>query len=147
MGKIEAMLREEIQRLARREIRHQVEPLRKENRELKRRIVKLEKLAKPISRVIKKSTEAKLEKLSDLRASEDEVKAARITPAWVQNTREKLNVTQEEMALLCDVSPSAVRSWIYGVALPRGKNREILVALRKLGRRDAKRLLEAKEEE
>jgi DNA-binding transcriptional regulator YiaG len=145
MGKIENVMREEFQRLARKEIRQQVDPLRRENRELKKRIVKLEALAKPISKVIKKTTEAKLEKMSDLRASEDEVKSARITPAWVQNLRMKLNLSQPELASLIGVSASAVRSWEYAASLPRGSRREALVALRKLGRRDVQKLLEAQE--
>ena len=147
MGKIESVLKSEIQRLARREIKQMVEPLRKENRELKKRIIKLEKLAQPISKVIKKTNEAKIEKLADLRAPEDEVKAARITPAWVQNLRMKLNVSQPELAGLIGVSPSGVRAWEYGHSEPRGQRREALVALRKLGRRDVKKLLEAQEQE
>lgn len=147
MGKIESVMREEIARLARKEIRQAVEPLRKENRELKRRVVKLEKLATPIHREIKKKTEAKLESMADLRAPEEEVKAARISPAWVQNLRMKLNLSQPELASLIGVSASAVRTWEYGTSVPRGQRREALVALRKLGRRDVIRLLEAQEEE
>ena len=145
MGKIESVMRDEIQRLARKEIRRAVEPLRKENQELKRRVIKLEKLAQPIHKEIKKRSEAKLESMADLHAPEDEVKAARITPAWVQNLRMKLNLSQPELAGLVGVSASAVRSWEYDLSNPRGQNREALVALRKLGRRDVKKLLEAQD--
>ena len=147
MGKIEAVVRDEIARLARKEIRQQVEPLRGEVRDLKRRIVKLEKLAQPIHKEIKKRREAKLESMASLRAPEEEVKAARITAAWVSNLRMKLNLSQAELANLLGVSTSGVCAWEYGKALPKGKNRTALVALRKLGRRDVLKLLEAREEE
>ena len=146
MGKIEGVLREEIQRLARKEIRQQVDPLRKENRELKRRLVKLERLAKPITRELKKEKEAKLERLADLRASEEEVKSARINPEWVVNLRSKLNLSQAELAQLIGISVSGVRTWEYGSSSPTGARREALVALRKLGRRDVKKLMETPEE-
>ena len=147
MGKIEAVMRDEIARLARREIRQQVEPLRKEVRELKRRIVKLERAVQPINKEIKQKKKAQLEKLSSLQATEDEVRAARITAEWVSNLRMKLNLSQAELASLVGVSVSAVRSWEYGHSLPRDTPRSALVALRKLGRRAALKLLEAKEEE
>ena len=147
MGKIEAVIRDEIRRLARKEIRQAIEPLRKENRELKHRVVKLEKLAQPIHKEITKKKEAKLESMASLRAPEEEVKAARISPAWVQNLRMRLNVSQPELAGLIGVSASAVRTWEYGTSEPKGQRREALVALRKLGRRDVLKLLEAREEE
>lgn len=132
-------------RLARREIRQHVEPLRKENRALKRRVAALEKAVQPVRREIKKKEAKQLEQLAALAAPAEEVKAARITASWVKNTREKLSITQEEMAQLCKVSPSAVRSWEYDLSKPRGRNREALVALRKVGRRDVLRMLEAQE--
>jgi broad specificity phosphatase PhoE len=41
------------------------------------------------------------------------------------------------------VSPAAVVQWERGRATPAGKNRAALVGLRRLGRRQAKRLLES----
>lgn len=146
MGKIEGVLRDEIVRLAKREVRQQVDPLKRENRDLKKRIVQLERLAKPIHKEIKKKQQAKQEKLSDLRAPEEEVKAARINPEWVQNLRGKLNLSQAGLAQLIGISVSGVRTWEYGTSSPTGARREALVALRKLGRRDVKKLLEAQEE-
>lgn len=146
MGKIEALLRDEILRLAKREMRQQVEPLRKENRELKKRVVALEKLAKPIHKEIVKKKDARLERMADLRATEEEVKAARITPEWVQNLRMKLNLSQSELAKIIGISVSGVRTWEYGSSSPTGSRREALVALRKLGRRDVKKLLKVQEE-
>ena len=64
----------------------------------------------------------------------------------IRSLRQKLNVSQNELAQLLGISVSGVRTWEYDISKPRGKNREALVALRKLGRRDVKRMLEALEE-
>jgi len=54
--------------------------------------------------------------------------------------------TQGELAALVGVSTSAVGSWEYGKAKPEGHNREALVALRKLGKREVAGILAAKGE-
>jgi DNA-binding transcriptional regulator YiaG len=141
MGKIESTLKEEISRLSRKELRAIVDPLAKEVRQLRRRVVQLEKTVAVLEREAGKWKQAEREALQDLSAPEDEVKAARISADWVVNLRMKLNVSQEELAELLGVSASAVRTWEYGTSKPTGKRKAALVALRKLGRRDVKRLL------
>jgi hypothetical protein len=48
------------------------------------------------------------------------------------------------MASLAGVTVGAIYQWEQGIFEPRGKKKEILVALRKLGRRAAKNLLKEK---
>ena len=83
-----------------------------------------------------------MDKLGRLSADDDEVKAARINGKWVQTLREKLNISQSELANLMGISVSGVRTWEYDISKPCGQNRASLVALRKLGRRDVKEMLE-----
>jgi DNA-binding transcriptional regulator YiaG len=145
MGKIETTLKEEITRLSRKELRAAVTPLAKEVRQLRRRVVQLENTVAVLDREAAKRRKADARAKGALSVPEEEVKAARISAEWVQNLRMRLNVSQEELAKLSGVSVSAVRSWEYGISLPRGARREALVALRKLGRRDVKRMLEGME--
>jgi len=49
-----------------------------------------------------------------------------------------------ELATLGGVSANAVGFWEQGKARPRGRDKEALVALRKLGRREVARILAAK---
>ena len=100
MGKIETTLKEEISRLARKEIRASTDPLVKQVRELKRSVSGLQRTVDVLEREAGKRRKKKAKELQDLSAPEDEVKAARISPAWVQNLRMKLNVSQAELARL-----------------------------------------------
>jgi DNA-binding transcriptional regulator YiaG len=77
----------------------------------------------------------------------EEVKAARLSPLLIKKLRARLAITQGELATLVGVSMSAVGSWEYGKAKPEGHNREALVALRKLGKREVRGILAAKAEE
>jgi len=146
MGKIESVVKEEIARLARKEIRANVLPLKQEVTKLRLRVSQLEKTVAVLDRDASRMRKAEVEKLGKLKADEDEVQSARINGKWVQTLRQRLNVSQNELASLMGISVSGVRTWEYDISKPRGKNRAALVALRKLGRRDVKRMLEEMEE-
>ncbi|HUT56581.1 MAG TPA: helix-turn-helix transcriptional regulator [Phycisphaerae bacterium] len=77
-------------------------------------------------------------------AAPDGAKSARISPGLIKKLRKRLGITQGELATLVGVSGSAVGFWEYGKAKPEGHNREALVALRKLGRREVQGILAAK---
>lgn len=145
MGKIESVMKDEIARIARKEIRASVGPLKKEVRRLRTVVSQLTRTVAGLDREAVRSRKDRMEKLGKLSASDDEVKAARINGKWVQTLREKLNISQSELADLLDISVSGVRTWEYDISKPRGQNRASLVALRKLGRRDVKDMLEEEE--
>jgi DNA-binding transcriptional regulator YiaG len=142
MGKMETLLKDEIRRLAKRQVNAATKPLRKQVRELKGKVRELERTVDELDREAERRRRARLEESVRLEASDEEVEAARINARWVKNLRSRLNISQAELARILDLSVSAVRTWEYGVSLPQGENREKLVALRKLGRRDVGRLLE-----
>ncbi len=143
MGKLESTIKSEIQRLAKREIRATFFPLRREVWGLKLKLSNLIKNFTVLDRFVKeiskaKSTEAKLD------ASPEEVKASRITPERIRGLRKKLGISQRELGVLVGVTIGAVASWERGKFKPRGDKKTALVALRKLGKRDAKKMLAEK---
>ena len=142
MGKIETVMKEEIARLARREVRQSVVPLKKEVRGLRARVRDLESRLRAAEKTAKHRAEGCV--TPPLEADAEEVEAARINGKWVQSLRSKLNLTQSDLARILGISVSGVRTWEYDLSKPRGKNREALVALRKLGRRDVKNMLAEK---
>jgi len=81
---------------------------------------------------------------ANLAAAPEEVKAARVSPGLIKRLRARLGITQGELATLVGVSQSAVGSWEYAKAKPEGHNREALVALRKLGKREVAGILATK---
>jgi DNA-binding transcriptional regulator YiaG len=141
MGKVEEAVRSEITRLARKELRATVGPLSKEVRDLKRTVGRLATAIVKLDRDAAQKAERQARKKGWLEVADDEVRTARLSARVIKNLRKKLGISQEKLALLADVSPGGVAAWEQGRARPRGKNKEALVALRKLGRRDVKRIL------
>ena len=58
-----------------------------------------------------------------------------------------MGITQKELATLAGVTVGAIFQWEKGMFDPRDEKKEILVALRKLGRREVRKLLEEKSRE
>jgi DNA-binding transcriptional regulator YdaS (Cro superfamily) len=73
--------------------------------------------------------------------SEDEAKAARLSPRLVQSLRKRLRLSQMALARLVGVSAPAVAQWEAGNSSPKGPNRAALIGLRKVGKREARELL------
>jgi DNA-binding transcriptional regulator YiaG len=93
-------------------------------------------LAKELAKT--KSTEPKLE------ATPEEVKASRLTPARITGLRKKLGISQRELGLLVGATTGAVLSWEKGKFKPQGEKKTALVALRKVRKRDVKKMLAEK---
>ena len=141
MAKMEGILRAEISRLARKEIRAAVGPLARSVRELKRAVAKLTKKANSLAKAVGQAVKAKAAEKVKLEAAPGELKSARFSAGLIRKLRRRLGVTQAELAKLANVSPTTVAFWEQGRHRPTEANKVPLVALRKLGRREVRRLL------
>src|ERR1700687_5039507 len=73
--------------------------------------------------------------------SEEDAKAARLSPRLIESLRRRLGLSQMALARLVGVSAPAVAHWEAGDSMPAGQNRVNLVALRRVGKREVKELL------
>jgi DNA-binding transcriptional regulator YiaG len=147
MGKMEQTLKSEITRLAKKQLRATYLPLARDVRRLKRTVSALRKTVVVLSRLGAELQAERQTQRAKLAVAPEEVKAARLSPGLIKKLRARLGITQGELATLVGVSTSAVGSWEYGNAKPEGRNREALVALRRLGKREVQGILAAKAEE
>jgi DNA-binding transcriptional regulator YiaG len=72
--------------------------------------------------------------------SEQDAKAARLSPRLIESLRRRLGLSQTALARLVGVSSTAVAHWVAGDSMPTGQNRMTLVALRRVGKREVKDL-------
>lgn len=141
MGKVEAIIKSEIVRLAKREMRKVATPLRRDLRNLKGTVSQLRKALSDLEGFITRQRK-KLKQDIPLRAAPEEVESSRLSPKLIKSLRRRLGLSQRDLARIAGVTPLAVYQWESGVFKPKKEKKEILVALRKLGRRDTKKLLE-----
>lgn len=135
MPNIAAVLKEEIARIARREIRDEVASLRKastayrsEIAELKRRIKELEQTVRRLQKAAGASAQPQ---------QREPETSMRFSAARLVALRQRLGLSAVEFGLLVNASDQSVRKWEGGSVQPRGKNLEAIAAIRDIGKREA----------
>ena len=141
MPKIEAAIKEAILRGARRHVRAATSPLRREVRRLRVLVAQLRREVAGLRDVASQWQRVARTAPWQPAVSDTELRAARLSSRLIQKLRGRLGLSQSALARLVGVSVGAVVQWERGRSAPSGANRKNLVALRKLGRRDVKRLL------
>ncbi len=144
MGKLEGIIKDEIVRLAKREVRKISAPLAKDVWLLKSTLWKLRKTVSTLERFTARQESELSKRKIPLEAPPEEVKGSRFSPRLIRSLRKRLGITQKELAILAGVTVGAIHQWESGIFIPRAQKKSVLVALRKLGRREVRDLLAKK---
>ena len=147
MPNIETIIKAEITRLAKKEVKAASSPLAGEVRSMKKKLSDLSKKFGPLEKWTKDKIRQDEEKKAQLKAPADEVKKSRLSPRWIRNLREKLGLSQNKLAILIGASLGTVAMWEKGKFAPRKDKKAALIALRKLGKREVGKMLEKKKAE
>ena len=136
MPNIGNLLKQEISRLARREIKQQTAALhksaasyRRDIAALKRHLAALERTAKAQDKRLKKTTPVMAEAEADT--------ALRFRADGFKTLRAKLGLSAEQTGKLLGVSGQSVYAWETKRSTPRRAQLPAIAALRKLGKREA----------
>jgi len=146
MPDIARVLKEEIQRLARKEARALTSTLRKDGARLKRVAADLKRRVSKLEGDNRRLVaEAQRRRKEGMQTTDTEVERARITAKMVRSIRAKLNLSQAELAKLLGVNSQTVYQWEHkeGRLNFRGNAKAALVAVRKLDRGEAQKRLAA----
>jgi DNA-binding transcriptional regulator YiaG len=145
MPNVAKVLREEITRLARKEAKAAVDPLRrpsvrlrKDVAALKRRLALMEQETKRLQALSKKLESAQPAALPEAE------KKAWISGKGIKSLRKKLGLSQAELARLVGVSDNAVYMWESkpGMLKLRPSTKAAVFSIRGIGAREAKKRLE-----
>ncbi len=146
MPNVAKVLKEEISRIARKEIKSAVARItkpttktRKAQAALKRRLAVLEKQAKQILSVVNRLEAAQP------KAAPEATSKIRVTAKGMRSLRRKLRLSQGEFGRLLGVSEQAVYMWERGSGALRVREttRTALLAIRGFGAREARAHLES----
>jgi DNA-binding transcriptional regulator YiaG len=141
MGKLQATIKSEIERLTKRELHAVSVPLEKEVRLLKTMVSQLRKSVLSLERFAAKKQKELSNREIRLEASPEEMKQSRFSPRLLQSLRKRLGITQKELAILAGVTVGAAHLWETGKFKPKDTKKSVLVALRKLNRREVREIL------
>ena len=141
MPNIAKILKEEIQRLAKHEIKSATRGLKKDNSVLKRTVAEMKRRLAKLESINKRwVAKAGADGPKAMKVQDDEIKAARITGKMIRSIRSRLGLSQDAFAKLVGASSQTVLMWEHkdGRLQLRGNRKAAIVGIRKMGKRDAK---------
>ena len=107
MGKVESIIKSEIVRLAKREIRRMAMPLRRDVRLLKSAAAQFRRSLLNLERSAKQRESERSQERMRLHATPEEVEVSRFSPRLILALRKRLGITQRELATLAGVTVGA----------------------------------------
>lgn len=142
MPNIGAVLKEEISRLCRREIRRQVQPVRKASAAYRREIAALKRQVQELQR--RASTLAKQAAKSGADAGDSGTaeRPQRFVAKGMRSLRARLGLSAPELAQLMGVSDQSIYNWELKKTVPRKAQLASLAAIRAMGKREARSKLD-----
>lgn len=143
MPNFASSFKEEVSRVARKELRKFIDPLRKQIASQRRDIAALKREREQLKRKINalpKNTGHSSADESTVRESEQRI---RFSASGLQSHRRKLGLSADDFARLAGVSSQSIYNWEHGKARPRQAQLEQIAALRGIGKREAMARLEA----
>ncbi len=133
MADIAKILKEEIGRISRKEVKKAFVPLRGRLVAITRTVSRQEKTIAGLQKIIARQKKLLAEAAPVPEAvPEEEARKARISPRLVRAQRKRLKLKQGEFSRLLGVSVAAIRSWEQGRSQPRGENLATFIAVRKM---------------
>lgn len=137
MPNIASVFKEEIARLARKEVRSEVERLKKASVQhrsdiagLKRQVALLEKQLSSLDKKTKNTAEAE--------PASDETTRVRFSPKGLVKLRQRLGLSAADMGLLLEVSAQTVYNWETEKTRPRPQQLVAIARVRGMGKRQVK---------
>jgi DNA-binding transcriptional regulator YiaG len=140
LANIASVLKEEIIRLARKELRRETESLKKASAQyrseiaaLKRRTASLEQQLSRLEKSASRNTVAKV--------NPEVATKARFTANGFKSLRQRLGLTAEAIGTLLGVSAQTIYNWEAGNTSPREQQMVRIVMLRGMGKREVNAIL------
>ncbi len=136
MPNIASVFKDEIVRVARKEIRNELAALKKASAAYRAEIAALKRRAQDLEREVKGLARA-LGKAAPRAADEAPGKPTRFSAKGLASQRKRLALSAADCGLLVGASGQSVYNWEAGTARPRASHLAAIAALRKLGKKEA----------
>lgn len=144
MPNIASVLKDEIARVARKETRADIQALKKSVAHYRSEIASLKRRLQQLEQAVKRQGRSRPASVQAADAGgEPEGPRVRFSARSLASQRKRLGLSAPALARLLGVSALSVYKWESGNTRPRPRQIEAIAGLRKIGRREAARRLEA----
>ena len=144
MSNIAAALKEEIARVARKEIRREMSAVKKSSTTHRSEIAALKRRVAELERHIRKGGRAGASTAPDAANDGSLEPSGRFSPKSMASQRKRLGLSVADCGLLIGASGQSIYNWEEGKSRPRAQHMPAIFALRNLGRRQANEILESR---
>jgi DNA-binding transcriptional regulator YiaG len=142
MANIASVLKSEIARLARREIKAEITPLKKAASQYRSSIAALKRQIQDLERQLRRKSRSAPGSDSAEDGGEQEGVRRRFRAGGLASHRRKLGLSAEDYGALVGVSGQSIYKWEQGEVRPRAAQLQALAAVRGIGKREALTRLE-----
>jgi transcriptional regulator with XRE-family HTH domain len=136
MANIGSLLKEEISRLSRREIRRQAEPLKKASSSYRKHIAALKRQVAKLERQVKLQASRTSKAPAAAATAESGEKAPRFVAKGLRTLRSRLGLSAAQLGSLVGVTGQSIYNWEAKKATPRREQLLALAGLRGVGKKD-----------
>lgn len=147
MPNIAVVLKQEIARLARKEVRAEVEGLRKTVTQLRAELSQLKARAvaqdKALAQLRRQLGRAEPAKAAPAHAEADVAAGKRFSAKGLASNRARLGLSAAEFGQLIGVTGQSIYAWEAGRSLPRARQLAAIAALRGIGKKEVRARLAA----
>jgi DNA-binding transcriptional regulator YiaG len=137
MADLAGALKEEIRRLARKEIKAETDTTKKATAQFRRDIAELKRQLHEQQKKIAFLETRERQRLGQPPIDDDAVEGARFSARSVKSQRERLGLSAKDYARLVGVSYLTIYNWEKGKARPQKAQLASLVAVRGINKREA----------
>ncbi|RYG57910.1 MAG: hypothetical protein EON56_01280 [Alphaproteobacteria bacterium] len=142
MPNLSTILKNEITRLARKEIKAMVDPVRKANAGHRKEIAELKRLLASLQRDLKAASSPSKARAESGGASSG---STRFSAKGLKSLRAKLGLSAADFGQLVGATGQSIYNWEAGKAVPRAPQQASLAGVRGIGKREAAKRLAAME--
>jgi DNA-binding transcriptional regulator YiaG len=144
MPNIASILKSEIARVARKEVRGETLQLKKQVSQYRSQIAALKRRAQALEQQLRSLSRRNGKAAATPSAEEGAMGTFRFSAKGLKSHRRRLGLSAHDCGILLGASGQSVYKWEDGKARPRAKHLPAIAALRNLGKKDAARILEAR---
>ena len=136
MPNIASILKSEISRVARKEVRAETEGLRKTVSAYRAEIAALKRRTHALEQALRRVSQAEATRVP-AEVAEEPSHAFRFSAKGLASQRERLGLSAHDCGLLLGASGKSIARWEHGDARPRARHLPAIAALRGMGKKEA----------
>ena len=141
MANFSTLLREQIVKLSRKATKSEIENISKKIAEQRKCILQLRKTIRDLEKKMESISRSLGKKAAVPQAPKEVLEKSRLSGGLIRKLRKRLGISRKDFGKLVGVKQSSIYLWENGKNEPRNAAKARLIQLRKIGKRQLKKLL------